>query len=932
MHTSVDDPVTHTTDATPVEPVLDPFSSPPRRRWSWWPAPGSWSDADFLRRVFTTIVVLGTSVFVAVNVHIEKVFWRNTPTGGDMGAHVWAPAFLRDHLLPNLRISGWSMDWYGGLPVYRFYMLPPALVMVFLNGLLHIPYGIAFKMVVVLGVCTMPLNAWLLGRFSKLPWPLPEFMAVAAVLFLFDENFTIYGGNIPSTMAGEFSFSISLSLTLLGFGLLARALDTGRGLGMAAAVLALAAVCHGIVAIFVAVGVLVFMALWLDRRRWKWILATLVTFGLLTAWWILPFTFSTHYMTNMKYEPYEGPWWKFFNPQSTQMTWFLIVFAVVGFVASIVRRNRTGIFLGLMCAIWVGLVIAAQNPFPSVGELFWNYRGLPFVYLTRYLLAMIGIAETVRFLLRAWTVNRMARRLVPDLVALGAGGAAGPDSAIPPPASDEPGPELAAAGPWGDRPLPSREEIEQRSVWVQGAAMVLVGLLSLGWIAFAIDRLPGSKQVYEDGKWKHQWWFIKGDVVSDGADSDGWSSYNFSGYEGRATWNEHRSLLETSKALGSERGCGRALWEHQSDKYGNYGTPMALMLLPFWTDGCVSSMEGLFFEASGTTPYHFIAASAASENASDPVRQLRYDKNNIDLAVRYMRDLGVRYYYAFSEVMVEKAAKHPDLYEVAVSDPWHIYEIRDWSLVVPLTSEPLVVQHRPGDERERWLEVGSSYFQRPQDWKGVLVDDGPATWQRIDVEPDPSRAAPGRVAVLNTRTEHEQRAVEPFEIDPSSIRLEQDSIAFEVPEEAIGRPVLVRVSYFPNWRVTGAEGPYRAAPNFMVVVPTSTSVKFSYGYSGLDLSAYGMTLAGIGLLVFFWRRRVVDFSKPVPEPFSGLGPDPDRGADASPIPPIALDRSDPSQFFDGPAAPYDPVEPRSVLDTWELNQPPPGHDPGDGST
>ena len=97
--------------------------------------------------------------------------------------------------------------------------------------------------------------------------------------------------------------------------------------------------------------------------------------------------------------------------------------------------------------------------------------------------------------------------------------------------------------------------------------------------------------------------------------------------------------------------------------------------------------------------------------------------------------------------------------------------------------------------------------------------------------------------------------------DLASVRLGQSSISFDVPQEAIGRPVLVRVSYFPNWSVHGATGPYRAAPNFMVVVPTSTHVKLTYGYSGLDLGSYALTLAGIALLVFFWRRRQVDFSR-----------------------------------------------------------------------
>ena len=43
--------------------------------------------------------------------------------------------------------------------------------------------------------------------------------------------------------------------------------------------------------------------------------------------------------------------------------------------------------------------------------------------------------------------------------------------------------------------------------------------------------------------------------------------------------------------------------------------------------------------------------------------------------------------------------------------------------------------------------------------------------------------------------------------------------------------MLVKVSYFPNWEVEGAEGPYRIAPNLMVVVPTEQEVHLHYGRS-----------------------------------------------------------------------------------------------------
>ena len=36
------------------------------------------------------------------------------------------------------------------------------------------------------------------------------------------------------------------------------------------------------------------------------------------------------------------------------------------------------------------------------------------------------------------------------------------------------------------------------------------------------------------------------------------------------------------------------------------------MLLPYWTNNCIGSMEGLLFESSATTPYHFLNQSELS--------------------------------------------------------------------------------------------------------------------------------------------------------------------------------------------------------------------------------------------------------------------------------------------------------------------------------
>ena len=229
-----------------------------RRPSRWLNSP--WPTERIVQYLTALVLVGGATFAVLQVVHLDLVFTNNTPTGGDMGAHVMAPAFLRDVLLPNGQLTGWSMYWYAGFPMYRFYMVVPALMIVGLNAL-WIPYGVAFKIVAILGLVTLPFCCWAFGRLARFRYPIPELMALAGMLFLFDESFSIYGGNVKSTMAGEFSFSIALSFAILGFGLFARGLQTGKYRSWAAIVLALAILSHGVVAIFVVLGAVL---LWLD--------------------------------------------------------------------------------------------------------------------------------------------------------------------------------------------------------------------------------------------------------------------------------------------------------------------------------------------------------------------------------------------------------------------------------------------------------------------------------------------------------------------------------------------------------------------------------------------------------------------------------------------------------------------------------------------
>ena len=104
------------------------------------------------------------------------------------------------------------------------------------------------------------------------------------------------------------------------------------------------------------------------------------------------------------------------------------------------------------------------------------------------------------------------------------------------------------------------------------------------------------------------------------------------------------------------------------------------------------------------------------------------------------------------------------------------------------------------------------------------------------------------------------------EVTVSDVEIGQQDLSFRV--DRVGVPVLVKVSYFPNWQVEGAEGPYRVAPNFMVVIPTDNEVRLEYGRSGSDTVFYGATVVGLGLLVWFRRRGDVDLDATAIDPMT----------------------------------------------------------------
>ena len=803
---------------------------------------------------FTLAVVGACVAFVVVHLAPGQWFADTTPAGGDMGAHVWGPAFLRDELLPRFRLTGWSPDWYAGLPALHFYMVPAMLAIALASFVL--PYGVAFTLVAVSGVVTMPVSAWVFGRLARLPFPMPALMAVGATAFLFDRSFSIYGGNLASTLAGEFAFSISLSLALVYLGVVARGLRTGRHRALAAALLALVFLNHvipGIFAVFatvalalvypgstgawrwraraaavpallgavllvvvavlpvvpggargvvavllggvVAVSVLAWLGMATGADRWVWLTGTGLIGGLLTAWWTWPFWSQRAYLNDMGWERKTNIatllWDRGTTVAGRGLDSGLVDAPPLQFVIGLAA---VGLILSVAgrhragVALAVIAVVAALAVWGLPQGRLWNARVTPFYYLALYLLAAIGIAGF--------------GRLLAQLVA---------------------------------------RDVTRPVRGVQWLTAVVGALVVLGALALPLRSLPFGRLDGDTYRWGPF-------ATTDRSFIPGWASWNFSGYENKEAWPEYQDLMATMAAVGAERGCGRAMWEYSGD-LDRYGTPMALMLLPFWTEGCIGSMEGLYFETSATTPYHFLNQDKLSESPSNAQRDLPYRPSppTPELFTQGVTDLGlfgVRYFMAESDRITDLANDDDRLEVVARSGPWTIYEVADSALVTGLANRPVVVEGADAGG-EHWLELSVAWFDDPERRDVLWAANGPPDWQRIpDVPP----------AEIDAAVE----AVEEPPVRVSDIDAGVDRLSFTV--DRTGVPVLVRTSFFPNWRASGAQGPWRVTPNLMVVIPTDQQVELTYGTSGPEV--VGLTATGVGLeaLVAWWwwgRRRTV---------------------------------------------------------------------------
>lgn len=781
------------------------------------------------------VIILGACfLFLLYFFPPDVMLSTTTTTGGDMGSHYVLAQYLRDFLLPHFQVIGWYPDWMGGLPMFQFYFFPPYLLMALLSYL--IPLEIAFKLVSVLGLFMLPFASFYATKWMGFKFPVPPVASALSLLFLFNESYTIYGGNIASTLAGEISYSFSFSLAFLFLAWLFRSIHSSKkarddfsGLVRGAILLFGVIVTHVYTTIFVIFSSTYF-ALSFKKRDWLYLaLVFAIGFGL-SAFWFIPFVLKT-FSASPPQDVFYG------LPQLSlifiQKYWFVYPVALMAAVRGILRRDDKSLFL--IYAFVLSILFFFITKFLPLLYI----RLVPFSIFTLFLLAassfefipvfssfsfffgllLYYLANTVNF-----PISNMLQQafnyFLENILSIHSFHI----------------PAIGALYVLGLVLCAIAEFLARKKVSLRDLVRVSSPLLA--FIAVSLLLLLSITFV------------------------PSWIKWNYEGLENKAdypTFKQVNDFLRNSNAAD-----GRIDFEY-SAAYGSMGTPRVFEASPVFHGKPV--MEALLLESSLTDPFFFYMQEQVSESTWWPGFPIQHPGFNQTSGAERLRLYNVKTFVAYSQKAKDSASSNPRYHLLKRIGSFDIFSLNeDSAYVEPLRKEPVLVLAKDWKSFTfRWFEQPNldTFFVFPPIQNGFLGSPVPDAYDlqnfNLIIENTTVLGPQDKIGKrVYSSGSYLQALNDSRKIDSScSASSVVDEEKISITTDCIGKPLLVKVSYFPNWQVDGARKVYLASPDLMVVFPEKKEVVIWYGSTWMDFLGNALTLIAVIsiALVLYFRHR-----------------------------------------------------------------------------
>lgn len=301
--------------------------------------------------------------------------------------------------------------------------------------------------------------------------------------------------------------------------------------------------------------------------------------------------------------------------------------------------------------------------------------------------------------------------------------------------------------------------------------------------------------------------------------SASWFKWNYEGYQAKSSYNDLDNLYSYIKSLPT----GRVMWEYRPE-YDKYGTPRVLETIPMHTGH--PTFEGLLIESGLAGPFHFINQAETTQKPTTAIAGFEYPPFDFAKGIKHLQASGAEYFVAYTEEIKKLANSNSDLTLLKNTGAFNVYRVSDAPLVEPINNFTILSKNKD------WLKKDSVPWYKNGDLKKPIIFTTSLKenelWQNL----------------LSAKRSEGQPV--------TNIWVTNDSVSFKAP--VIGIPYVIKISYFPTWKVIGAKGPYLVSPAYMVVIPTQENVTLKFGYGFIDYVGYGLTLMGIPYLFLITKK------------------------------------------------------------------------------
>ena len=711
-------------------------------------------------------VALGSLLLIFLR--LELVFSDLLPTGGDMGAHIVPTKFFVTELFNNFKLSGWSQDWFAGYPVYYFYFPLPPIITSLLSFLF--PFSISFKTMVLISQVLLVISIEMLMRNNSKEFSFYGFGV--GLLYLLTESFTIFGGNLASSLAGQYSFTYSIAFANFSLFYLLKS-NHRYSTEIASLLIGLSVLSH-LIPFMIYLPIFAYYFLKSDAKINIKISAFLF-FLFIAMRFSISLFINLEFTTNMTYTPY--------TQLSDLVKSDILPFAIGAIIYVISSSSRT--ILKAVAGFELYLVgIAIFLFFYGPESALWNGRIVPFFNLGIIILF---------FNLLHFDIKNLAKKIqgkYPLIIFI--------------------------------LSINSYLMYLYYSKWGNSYSTTTVSVILIIFFMFLISINSKKLLIYTT---------LVSLTFGTLSYLPHWLNWNFSGYESKNNWSDITTLYEGLDTLEP----GRIMWEPNSD-LNKYGTPMVLMTIPMFTDH--QSVEGLYFDSSITTPFHFLTVSGLAERPSNPVGGLTYINGEFDKGFRLMEELGVDYFIAYTSSIKDKANGSENFNFLFSNEVFNVYSIN--TKKVELVEDNLHIFESP-DFYDRLknavLREGSeqSFFESAyKSFKDEL----------------------NHKIIENYHESLAVRSESNADLLISDLNIQNELITFKTNKP--NQLHLIKVSYFPNWKIKNGYGPFRISPSFMAVVPKDEFVEIRFESSNVEKALNLLSilaLFGALLITYKYKKR-----------------------------------------------------------------------------